>query len=174
MPTSALRIRLERRRDGAIVLELQRADGTRTWQKRTGPAAEFFALHDLTHYAVETTLGIQRGFYGLVAEGWDLADFGTPWPRGPLPPDALPAEFIVGCFDTQRAAGERLTAEQCNRSAADYFASHGRPSPVRVTDDELDAIRALLATLTARWRALAADAALELAFPPASGIATPH
>jgi hypothetical protein len=155
-----------------VVFELRRADGTRTWQKRTGPTAEFFAIHDLTHYAVETTLGMARGFYGLVAEGWDLTDFGTPWPRGPLPPDALPAEVIVGLLDTQRAAGEPLTAEQCNRSAADYFASRGEPSPVHVADAQLDAVRALLSTLAARWRALPHDAALELDFAAAADATT--
>src|SRR5207245_8210042 len=46
-----------------------------------------------------------RGFYGLVAEGWDLTDFGSPWPRGPLPPEALVSEFIVGFLDRERGAG---------------------------------------------------------------------
>ena len=68
----ALVIRLTRRPDGAVVFTLRRPDGSSTWQKRTGPTAEFFAVHDLTHYAVETTLRYAKGFYGLVAEGWDL------------------------------------------------------------------------------------------------------
>jgi hypothetical protein len=29
--------------------------------------------------------GPAGGFYGLVAEGWNLTDFGKPWPRGPVP-----------------------------------------------------------------------------------------
>lgn len=161
---ATLRIRLSRRTDGAVLFELRRPDGTGTWQKRTGPAAEFFAVHDLTHYAVETVLRFSGGFYGLVAEGWDLSDFGTPWPRGPLPPEALPAEVIVGCFDTQRAAGEPLTAEQCNTSAASWFASAGRPSPVRVTDAQLDEIRAVLSELVGRWHALPPGETLELTF----------
>ena len=67
MGSTRLAVRLTRKRDGAVVLELRRADGTTTWQKRTGPTAEFFAVHDLTHYAVETVLGYRRAFYGLVA-----------------------------------------------------------------------------------------------------------
>ena len=35
----------------------------------------FFALHDLTHYAVETVLGFREGFYGLVAAGGELYRF---------------------------------------------------------------------------------------------------
>lgn len=158
----ALAVALARRPDGAVVFRLSRADGTSTWQKRIGPTAEFFAIHDLTHFAVETELGFQRAFYGLVAEGWALADFGAPWPRGPLPPDALRAEVIVGYFDTARAAGERLTADACNTSAAAYFANAGLPSPAAVTDDALDRVRTRLSELVRRWRALPPGETMEL------------
>ena len=73
-----LKIKFTKRRDGSVISRFERADGTATWQRKDGPQARFFAVHDLEHYAVETTLGYQRGFYGLVAEGWDLADFGSP------------------------------------------------------------------------------------------------
>jgi hypothetical protein len=165
MPASALAIRLTKRRDGAVVFELRRADGSTTWHKRTGPTAQFFVVHDLTHYAVETVLGYRRGFYGLVAEGWDLTDFGTPWPRGPLPDDALPVEVIVGCFDTQRAAGEQLTALQCNASAAAYFANAGRRSPVALSEEEISRVRERMSDLVWRWHALADGETLELSFP---------
>ena len=59
-----------------------RADGTVTRQRQDPAKAQFFVRHDLTHYALETVLGHRRGFYGLVAEGWDFTDFGSPWPRG--------------------------------------------------------------------------------------------
>jgi hypothetical protein len=70
-----LTIRLARRSDDAVIFELRRADDTTTWQRRTGPTAEFFAVHHLTHHAVETTLGYREGFYGLVASG----DAGWRW-----------------------------------------------------------------------------------------------
>jgi hypothetical protein len=165
-PRPALTIALTRRPDGAVVFSLRRADGTTTWQKRVGPSAEFFAVHDLTHYAVETELRFERAFYGLVAEGWNLTDFGRPWPRGPLPPEALPAELIVGYLDTARASGERLTAAVCNSSAAAYFANAGVPTPpVAVTDAALDRIRARLSELVWRWQALPPGETMELDFP---------
>ena len=165
MAGTPLTIRLTRRGDGAVVFELRRADGTTTWQKRAGPPADFFAIHDLTHYAVETELGFRRAFYGLVADGWDLSDFGTPWPRGPLPADALPAEVIVGCFDTARAAREPLTAAECNESAARYFANAGMPSVVSVTDVAVQRVRERLSDLVWRWHALPPRGTLELTFP---------
>lgn len=165
MAPAPLTIQLTRRADGAVVFELRRADGTSTWQKRRGPTADFFAVHDLTHYAVETMLGFDRAFYGLVAEGWDLGDFGTPWPRGPLPAEAVPAEVIVGCFDTARAARTPLTAEVCNATAASYFANAGVPSPVSVTDDALNRVRERLSELVWRWKALPLRETLALSFP---------
>src|SRR5438309_3304320 len=76
-----LLIRIKKKSDGSAALSCLRADGSVTWQRQTGQQGRFFPLHDLTHYAVETVLGYARGFYGLVAEGWDLTDFGNPWPR---------------------------------------------------------------------------------------------
>jgi hypothetical protein len=171
VPEPTLTIRLSRRPDGAVIFELRRADGTTTWQKRTGPTAEFFAVHDLTHYAVETTLGYRGAFYGLVAGGWDLSDFGSPWRRGPLPTEALAAEVIVGCFDTQRAAHERLSASQCNTAAQSYFDARRSPSPVQVSDEELDRVRSLLSDLVWRWHAATAGDSLELSFPPTAPLA---
>jgi hypothetical protein len=163
--TPPLRIRLTKRLDESVMFELQRSDGSSTWQKRSGAQARFFAVHDLTHFAVERVMGFERGFYGLVAEGWDLEDFGTPWPRGELPDEAVPVEVIVGCFDTQRAAGLPLTAEQCNTSAAAYFANLSRPSPVTVTEETLSQVRSVLSDLVWRWDTLAPGETLELSFP---------
>ena len=164
-----LTIRLTRKHDGAVVFDLRRRDGTSTWQKRTGPTARFFAVHDLTHYAVETELGFRRAFYGLVAEGWDLTDFGHPWPRGPLPDEALPAEVIVGCFDRARAAHEALSAQACNTAASLYFANAGRASPVAVTDAELARVQTRLSELVWQWRALPEGETMELRFGEQSG-----
>lgn len=68
----ALRIQITKRTDGGAVLECVRADGTETWQKQQSQSAAFFPLHDLTHYAVETELGISEAFYGLIASGWSI------------------------------------------------------------------------------------------------------
>ena len=73
-PPPELRVELTKRADGGAVLRCTRADGSVTWQRQEGRQAAFFPLHDLTHHAVETTLGYRRGFLGLVADGWELAD----------------------------------------------------------------------------------------------------
>ena len=75
-------IRIKKKSDGSAALSCLRSDGSVTWQRQDGALGRFFPLHDLTHYAVESELGHSRGFYGLVAGGWNLTDFGKPWPRG--------------------------------------------------------------------------------------------
>src|SRR5438874_8753640 len=136
-----LTIRIKKGRDGSAALTLTRADGTVTWQRQTGQQARFFPRHDLTHYAVETVLGHRRGFYGLVVEGWNLTDFGAPWPRGRMPVDTDPSELIVGFFDMERGTGQQYTAADLNDKAALYFAEHGMRATLALTDAQLDRVR---------------------------------
>jgi hypothetical protein len=51
-------------------LRCARADGSVTWQRQARQAA-FFAPHDLPHFAVQSTFGHRRGFYGLIGQGED-------------------------------------------------------------------------------------------------------
>jgi hypothetical protein len=111
-----LQIEIAKRPDGVGVLRCTRADGTVTWQKQPKHGAHF-ALHDLTHYAVETVLGYKRGFFGLICQGWDIEDTTGKGARGPLPPESAEVERLVGLFDSERAAGALWTAEEFNQFA---------------------------------------------------------
>jgi hypothetical protein len=161
---SDLLIKIRKNVDGSSVLTCVRADGSTTWQHQKGNQGQFFPHHDLTHFAVETALRQRAGFYGLVADGWNLQDFGNPWPRGPLPPDALIPELIVGFLDTERAASERWAAEQFHESAMRYFDAHDLSGSFRLTEDDLAQIRERRAALFARWDALPGGSTLELTF----------
>jgi len=149
--------------DGGSVLSCVRSDGSATWQRNEGRTGLFFPLHDLTHYAVETVLGHRRGFYGLVAEGWNLEDFGTPWPRGPLPADMDPSEAIVGLLDAERSQGIQLTASTFRDSHARAEGALPR-GLAELTDEELDRVRARRAELFTLWESLPAGETLELSF----------
>ena len=161
----ALLIRIKKHADGSAALSCTRADGTVTWQRQQGAQASFFPRHDLTHFAVETVLRHERGFYGLVAGGWDLTDFGAPWPRGRLPADMDPSELIVGFLDTERASGTRWTADDFNDKAAAYHRDHGLTAPPPIlTDDDLVRVRQRRAELFEQWDAVPAGGTLELSF----------
>jgi len=158
-------IRIKKKTDGAAALSCIRADGSTTWQRQEGQLGRFFPLHDLTHYAVETVLGFQRAFYGLLAEGWDLSDFGTPETRGKIPDEAGLAESIVGFFDLERMTGERETAEEMNLRLQSTRADRGlSPTSFRITEEQVGLIRQRRAELFDRWKAVPPGEALELSF----------
>ena len=141
-----------------------RGDGSTTWQRVDGDHAVFFPLHDLTHYAVETELGFRRGFYGLIAEGWEIAETTGKTARGPLPNETLEVEYLVSAFSAERAGGTASTAEEFNDLAGNFARGKGMPAPRRLTDEELDRVRARFNELAFQWRALPAGSAMELRF----------
>jgi hypothetical protein len=97
----------------------------------------------MTHYVVETELAHRKGFYGMVADGWDLTDFGAPWPRGPIPEDADPSELIVGFLDAERASGEEWSTADFNDRVADFYTEHGVLGACTASPDSRAGTRAL-------------------------------
>jgi hypothetical protein len=161
----ALQIQITKRADGGGVLKCIRADGSETWQKQSDRHAAFFALHDLTHFAVESELGIRDAFFGLIAAGWSIEDTTGKGARGALPLDAQFVENVVGTLDSVRASGARWTAEEFNENTARFAANGGRPAPRRLSDDDLARVRKRRAELFEQWRALPIGQTLELDFP---------
>jgi hypothetical protein len=159
-----LLIQIIKRSDGGGVLRCVRADGSLTWQKQESRHAAFFALHDLTHFAVESTLGFRRGFFGLVAAGWEIEETTGQGTRSAIPDEAKAVEYIVGSLDSERASGAVWNAEDFNQQAAIHAASAGLPELRPLTDEDLARVRARRAELFARWRAISPGETLELHF----------
>jgi hypothetical protein len=151
-----LQIEISKRPDGAGVLRCTRQDGSVTWQKQMKHGAHF-ALHDLTHYAVETALGYRHGFFGLIADGWEVEDTTGKGARGPLPAEAVEVERIVGLFDSERGSGMLWTAEEFNQF-----------SPRALTAPDILRVRALRGALFQQWSAVASGQKLELKFEVAA------
>lgn len=163
---SDLTIRIKKNTDGTAALSCTRADGTVTWQRQQGAQGVFFPRHDLTHYAVESVLEYRGAFYGLIATGWDISDFGPPWPRGRIPEEALVAELIVSFLDAERASPARWSAAEFNDKTAIYYRDHElAATPPTLTDDDLVRVRQRRAELFAEWEAVSPGSAIELRFP---------
>ena len=163
----SLAIRLKRHSDGSASLTLTRTDGTVTWQRQKRSLALVFPSHDLTHYAVEQTLGYGHAFFGLVAGGWDVSDFATPWRRGPIPAEAREVEMIVGLLDGIRRDQEGWNAAEFNAQlqqlATDSRFANGL-EPRTLSDDDLARVRAARNALLGRWAATARGEAMEMRF----------
>jgi hypothetical protein len=141
-----LHIEIAKRADGAGLLRCIRSDGSVTWQKQSQLQAPHFTLHDLTHFAVETVLGLDQGFYGLIASGWDIEDTTGKGTKGKLPQQAGDVERLVGMFDLERASRVLCTAED--------FANYGPTglcaSPT-LDEGTIQRIRAKRAELFKKW-----------------------
>lgn len=163
-----LLIRFKRASDGSAALSCVRADGSVTWQRQIGATGMVMPAHDLTHYAVESALGYRHAFYGLVADGWEIADFAAPFPRGPIPDEAREAELVVGIFDTERMMGGSWSAAELREQGRRYV-PRGRPGhePLpfpELSDADIARVRAVRAEVFARWAALGPGETLELSF----------
>lgn len=158
-------VRIKKKNDGSAALACQRADGSVTWQRQDGNLGRFFPLHDLTHFAVESVLGFDGAFFGLIARGWDISRFAERGIGTTLPEQAMLAELLAGSFDLERATGIPSTADEVNEKIEAYFAEHRMPpTAFRVTDEQLERIRAARGELFARWRGLPAGESLEIVF----------
>ena len=163
MPT--LTLRFHRRPDTDAQLLLVREDGTFS-AGAIGPAGGYGAVHDLAHYVVEHTLGLAEGFLGLVASGWEIADFEVKGTARRLPLDAMLAEMMAGELSREEMLGQPSSAEDF-AWGVEAWLKQARPNqapPPPVSPDTLAAMRAELAALRERWRAVPPGASLELSF----------
>ena len=160
---STLLIRLAKKPDGSTVLACTRPDGSQTWQRHQRHAA-FFPLHDLMHFAVESTLGLQHGFYGLLASGWNITDFGERVIPEYAVAEAVFAETAVGLLFGEQATGERYDIAGFNEALAASLAEGNRVLERSMTNEELECIRRLWRELAARWAQVTPGAEMELVF----------
>ncbi len=157
MERGVLKIEIVKRADGAGLLRCSRADGSVTWQRQPASHAVHFTHHDLTHFAVETVLGYERGFFGMIASGWDIEDTTGKGARGPLSDESTEVESVVGLFDSERASGGLWTEGEFKQFTA-------RKMTRELDETAIRAIRATRAQLFERWAAVEIGGVLELEF----------
>lgn len=162
-------IRFKRTINGVVLSCLR--GGKSAAVQRTGHGG-FFALHDLMHYAVETVLGFDEAFFGLLAAGWSFENFtrrDDPQYR-PLPPQAVIAEFAVGILtqhNRERAIDDpdvlALLTEEINRDLAAAMRS-AAVTPPKLTTFQVSEIYRVFESLVRRWACVEAGDHLELNF----------
>ncbi len=161
-------MRLTKKLDG-VVLTFVRRDGSITTSRSR--AGEFFALHDLMHYAVESVLGYRQAFLGLLAEGVDIQDWedAASSLRKETPAEAIQAEALVGLLQL-RWAGEG--APGIASAPPDALAADMREvcqklgvAPAVPTGEKLRQISEVYGALVQRWERLSTGESLDLPWP---------
>ncbi len=134
-----------------------RDDGSVTWTY-LHPG---FAIQDFAHYVVETTLGYQHSFLGLVARGYDIPDFNLPKTKRPfeIPEEALNTEVIVGLLQTDLLESLRGNADNC-----ELLRDYGELLPVKITDAQLEIMQQKLQVLLQQWHDLQPGESITLQF----------
>jgi len=160
-----LTVRIKKKTDGDAALSCERADGSVTWQRQEGQLGRFFPLHDLTHFAVESVLGFDAAFFGLISTGWNISDFAAPGAKHRLTVQAGLAEMLVGFFDLEQRTGVLSDATDFAWKIQTYCEEHKMPPPSFViTDEQIEAIRAKRSELFDAWQMVPPGETLELRF----------
>ena len=160
---ASLQINLKKISTEQASLNCRRPDGTITWS-RVHP---FYPRHDLSHFAVETTLGLRQGFFGLIAAGWELADFIQKSVAARLPVEAFWAECAVGTTELLGVNGPPPLAEW-QAALGQSLAGLNLPPFRRVSEQEYVQLNSTRAALLQKWAALPVGGTLTLDFvlPP--------
>jgi len=164
---SMLTLRLTKGRDARDVLTFVREDGTRAWGRL---APDSSAVRDLAHYVVESTLGLDNGFLGLIAGGMDVAAFGRPGAAQRLPKEALWAEAVAGLLSLEAQQGDMLAVDEFNAAVAETVTRVQPGYRPTITAAELADMRCALTRLRRRWDALPPGATMQLEFAPECGL----
>ena len=135
-----------------------RDDGSITWTH----LHHGFVHHDFAHYVVETTLGFENAFFGLVAKGHDIPDFSEPKAKRPfeIPKEAMDTEPIVALL--QADSPNTLYPQDTNSNG--LFQDYSASLSVSITDKQLEMMRQKLQTLLRQWRDLQPGESIVLQF----------
>ncbi len=155
-----MQLRISKYLEKPHTLLYRRDDGTETWMA----SEEFFVRHDLSHYAIEKTLGYRKAFLGMLNAGMDIKAFEDRNTRLQLEVSAEAgwAENMPNLFLMGTAQGE---VNDFNAVLTESFVRIGAAAaPTYLSDEEIAAIRSLLKRLLADLAALPVGETLVLEF----------
>ena len=135
-----------------------RDDGSITWTH----LHRGFVHHDFAHYVVETTLGFENAFFGLVAKGHDIPDFSEPKAKRPfeIPKEAMDTEPIVALLQ----ADSPNTTHSESVDSDGIFQEYSASLSVSITDKQLEIMRQKLQALLHQWHNLQPGESMVLGF----------
>ena len=153
-----MKLEFKKNRNKKHVIVYHRDNGTETWMY----ADDFFIAHDLSHYAIEKTLGYKTAFYGMINSGIELSDFLDKRKRDVMSftNEAMNAESMANLFLMDKNQGR---VADFNRLQQDVLhTTVPEVSPLQLTEVQIDSIRNRLVQLLSQWNQLKANQSLHL------------
>ncbi len=142
------------------IIKYIRDNGTETWMY----SDDFFIRHDLSHYAIEKTLGYATGFNGMLNNGMGIKDFEDREKRKAMniTDEAFYAENMANLFLMEIAQGKLDDFNAVQQAA---FESLQLQFPkITLPAGKINEIRSYLQQLLQQWNELPAGQTLELSF----------
>jgi hypothetical protein len=125
---------------------------------------DFMILHDLSHYAIEKTLGYTTAFFGLIKSGVKIKDFNDKATRDKmhLTNDAWYAEGLANLILIEYTQGQFENFNEVFKSTL----SKTNPNTPFLAINELDIkkTRILFTDLVKKWKLLTEKETMELEF----------
>jgi len=140
------------------VVTYHRDNGTKTCM----PADDFFIAHDLSHFAIEKTMGYKTAFYGMINGGIELFDFLDKQKREAMhfTDEAINAESMANLFLIDSNQGRIEGFHQLQNDV--LRTGFPRAQSVMLTEEEIDTIRNYFSELLSQWYLLRPNEFLQL------------
>ena len=137
------------------ILTIYRSDGSSTWSK----LHKGLETHDLAHFAVESTLGFTKAFYGIINEGYTIEDFIAPKEqrKNDVKPENLAAEALITEHVVNLLEVELLNSgfnENLLEDLKTILDENNLPFPNKLNKDSLTEIRNVYHDLYNKWMLL--------------------
>jgi hypothetical protein len=131
-----------------------------TWQR----SDDFYIFHDLMHYAVETKMPLENGFFGMLKSGISIHDFeGARENRPKLTFDAILAETLVGVFQHEFFQGQLQFENFIEHWKNNLILMDVLDCP-RISEVKIEEIRLEIKRLLELWQNTTVNETLELNF----------
>jgi len=164
-----MRILLTKISDQRHALELFRSDGSRDRVELVSREALF---HDFLHYAVESSLPTQRGFWGTLASGKTMADLddrtgaAVKENAGTLYAVEATVGLMTGVVD--------LPDDQAFAKLRWYQETQGQEPPAWCTEAFVAEVRERMRRLQGQWKATPYGESMEIVWAEDESAETPH
>lgn len=135
-----------------------RGDGSFT-DASLGPKLPF---HDIAHYVVENTLGLRKGFYGMIASGHSIEELSSTAFIRTLGPTAWVAEIVTRAL--QSLSSGACTTEQFREMIFAEMSDEQKADCPEITDETISKMNSEYLALLKKWEEVPDGSELEMQF----------